>query len=676
MSARPPGLPREWVELAERITAFLPDLAGEEAARIVAGMTPSARGRSRAHFIRHPDALVSGASDAPRSVQALITTLTEAGVHGVRKPACLRCGRVRPLRQTVPGGRVCRGCEGTLAQRGNVGPCTVCGEERPRPSHRTCARCRRLQVAAHRSCSACGKPAPMDPCGTCRPRPPAPCALCATSAPVGARWPLGAVCKTCYRQARRHPSACPACEKTRVLIARQNGARVCGPCAGHLDPYACPRCSNPRSYKVRGLCDRCTLHDQLAELFEGRPAGPGDQYARMRSALAACDEPATALSWLRGSRSAALLTDVVAGGRALTHEDLDTLALAEGRGGARVVDYLRGVLLAYQALPRRDELPARVERHLVRVLARHPGHALLLRTYVRWSLLPRARRRGHRDHAFANRLRWAQQRINTAADFLATMDKAGLDLADVTQHEVDRWLAGGSSTRYEVRDFLLWAGHRGHSRDLAVPPRPRPDPVALDDDSHWEVLHQCLTDTGLPLDVRAAGAILLLFGQEVTRIAALPTDAVTVRAGETVLVLDQVPIRLPDPLARLLTDFADRPRPPGWAANHPNRWLFPSTEPGRHVTGGALVCRLTAHGIPSRPARAAALVQLAQDMPPAVLAPMLGLNLITLTRWRARAATDWTAYLQARTSHRAATHRRSATTLVGVNRDGGSPTIG
>ncbi|MFJ9447849.1 hypothetical protein ACIRRH_39375 [Kitasatospora sp. NPDC101235] len=101
------------------------------------------------------------------------------------------------------------------------------------------------------------------------------------------------------------------------------------------------------------------------------------------------DRPVTALNWLRNSRSAALLTRAVAAGRALTHEDLDGLAAAEGRDGARVVDHLRSVLLAQQALPERDELPARVERHLVRVLVRHPEHALLLRAYVRWSLLPR-----------------------------------------------------------------------------------------------------------------------------------------------------------------------------------------------------------------------------------------------------------------------------------------------
>ncbi|WP_035875972.1 hypothetical protein [Kitasatospora cheerisanensis] len=159
------------------------------------------------------------------------------------------------------------------------------------------------------------------------------------------------------------------------------------------------------------------------------------------------------------------------------------------------------------------------------------------------------------------------------------------------------------------------AGRVGRRRDLDVPLRPRPDPVALDEDSHWEILHQCLTDTAMPLDIRTAGAILLLFGQEITRIAALPAAAVTVANGDTVLLLDRVPLLLPDPLGLLLTAFADRPRPTGWAANHPNPWHFPSAEPGRHITGSTLARRLTAHGIPNRPARAGALVQLAQDMP-------------------------------------------------------------
>ncbi|MFD7439464.1 hypothetical protein [Streptomyces sp. NPDC059861] len=47
------------------------------------------------------------------------------------------------------------------------------------------------------------------------------------------------------------------------------------------------------------------------------------------------------------------------------------------------------------------------------------------------------------------------------------------------------------------------------------------------------------------------------------------------------------------------------------------------------------------------PARTTALVGPAQDLPPAILGPMLGLHSITAAQWRHRASTDWTACLAA-----------------------------
>jgi hypothetical protein len=114
------------------------------------------------------------------------------------------------------------------------------------------------------------------------------------------------------------------------------------------------------------------------------------------------------------------------------------------------------------------------------------------------------------------------------------------------------------------------------------------------------------------------------------------------------LVLDRTPIRLPEPLASLLAELADRPPPSGWAANSPHRGLFPGSRSGQHVSDTALARRLAAHHIPIRPTRTTALIQLAQDLPPAVLAPMLGLHVITTQQWRQRATTDWSAYLEAR----------------------------
>lgn len=78
----------------------------------------------------------------------------------------------------------------------------------------------------------------------------------------------------------------------------------------------------------------------------------------------------------------------------------------------------------------------------------------------------------------------------------------------------------------------------------------------------------------------------------------------------------------------------------------PGAWLFPGSRPGTHRGTGSLARVLTEHGIPMRPARTIALIQLAQDLPPAVLAPLFGLHFITALQWRRRAATDWTAYLQ------------------------------
>ncbi|MEV6734845.1 hypothetical protein [Streptomyces sp. NPDC051364] len=103
----------------------------------------------------------------------------------------------------------------------------------------------------------------------------------------------------------------------------------------------------------------------------------------------------------------------------------------------------------------------------------------------------------------------------------------------------------------------------------------------------------------------------------------------------------------------MLTDLANMPAPSNWAANSSRGWLFPGGRPAQHLSATVLGRRLATHHIPNRPARATALVALAQDLPPAVLGPMLGLHPVTAAQWRQRAATDWTAYLEARSTSRA-----------------------
>ncbi|USQ85949.1 DUF6233 domain-containing protein [Streptomyces phaeoluteigriseus] len=97
-----------------------------------------------------------------------------------------------------------------------------------------------------------------------------------------------------------------------------------------------------------------------------------------------------------------------------------------------------------------------------------------------------------------------------------------------------------------------------------------------------------------------------------------------------------------------------RPRWSAWAARPCQRvdrgepWLFPGLVPGRPTSQTGLSTKLLAYGINTRPARNAALVALAGDLPVPVLASILGLHLETAVRWAAFAKASWADYLAAR----------------------------
>jgi hypothetical protein len=77
-------------------------------------------------------------------------------------------------------------------------------------------------------------------------------------------------------------------------------------------------------------------------------------------------------------------------------------------------------------------------------------------------------------------------------------------------------------------------------------------------------------------------------------------------------------------------------------------WLFPGRAAGRHIGAAALAARLGAHGIPARPARNAALLALAADLPVVVLSDLLGLSISTTLTWTRQASRDWIGFIAAR----------------------------
>jgi hypothetical protein len=235
--------------------------------------------------------------------------------------------------------------------------------------------------------------------------------------------------------------------------------------------------------------------------------------------------------------------------------------------------------------------------------------------------------------------------------FLAWLDERALTPSTLTQADVDVWLDSGPTSRNELRSFLTWTGGQRLTGPLVVPSRTaEPPSLVLDEQTRWQQLRCCLTDDTLPLDVRAAGAVILLFGGLISRVVQLTADDLQQREHQSFLVLDRHPVLLPPRLADLLGHLASTAQSTSALGRSMPRtpWLFPGRSPGGHISPNRLSYKLMHHGIHARAARNAALLTLAADLPVPVLADLLGLHVTTAARWARYVQRDWAAYLAAR----------------------------
>jgi hypothetical protein len=188
---------------------------------------------------------------------------------------------------------------------------------------------------------------------------------------------------------------------------------------------------------------------------------------------------------------------------------------------------------------------------------------------------------------------------------------------------------------------------------LTVRSLPRQDPEQiLDDTQRWALLRRCLTDETMPLDTRAAAALVLLFGLPLSRIRHLTVDQLELGGTRSFLATGRHPLLLPLRLVDLLQRLADTPPTRASLANANaqarQRWLFPGITPGRPTSRSGLQLKLCAYRVDARPARNGALISLAADLPAPVLADVLGLHTSTAVYWATLAKRDWSNYLAAR----------------------------
>ena len=125
----------------------------------------------------------------------------------------------------------------------------------------------------------------------------------------------------------------------------------------------------------------------------------------------------------------------------------------------------------------------------------------------------------------------------------------------------------------------------------------------------------------------------------------MTTSQVTRRDDQTFIRLGRHDVPVPGPLAGAVRQLISDGRSYRGVGSPPaTTWLFPGHLPGRPITPATLGERLRAIGIYAQTGRRAALLDLAAQLPAAVLADLLGLHETTAAKWMHQAGGDWSRY--------------------------------
>jgi hypothetical protein len=632
------------------IAVIDPDIPAETIAAATLAAAPATGQRRRLAWALqdHPELLTGAGARAPvPSVLRLIGALADAGAQRIIRPACPHCGRVIALVKPRDGVRLCRNC----VARSRAVTCSRCGvlrEAATRDEHGRplCPYCLICDPANLETCAVCGRRrvvsvrAPGGPlCPACRPAKTMTCSICARLAPAeiskltGQPW-----CHACQKRRAR----CAGCGNIRPVRGGTTASPLCGTCIAPASlPHACPGCGERTQHRSR-RCARCSLRQRLDELLRCDAGTIHPRLQALHDNLAGNDRPDTVLDWLNKNTAAAILAELAAGQRPLTHAALDELP------DSKTVRHLRSVLVATGALPPRDEHMIRLEHWITAIIARRedPGERQLLHRYATWHALRRLRRRAGDQHVTHGQAVTVQRHVRAAITLLDWLTTRGLGLGTARQGDLDTWLTSDHATHHrEAGNFVRWARRQKLTRlDFAATRWDGPSSV-IDTEARWHHARRLLHDDTLKPEDRVAGLLILLYAQGPAAISRLTLDHVHAGQQHVRLRLGREPVVLPEPLDGLVLQLAVSRR--GHAAlgdRGSSRWLFPGGQPGQPISACRLAERLRQLGLRPGPARSTALFGLAAELPAALLARLLGIHISVAVAWQRASSGDWTTY--------------------------------
>ncbi|MGN7781224.1 recombinase XerD [Mycolicibacterium sp. 22603] len=462
---------------------------------------------------------------------------------------------------------------------------------------------------------------------------------------TAATWPDGRICNSCYYEATSLYGDCPSCGFHRLLPGRLDIGEqpVCRDCARIRQNFYCTSCNEERRPYRGNVCARSSLREDLERAFL-HPDSPAS-FTRLIDALCAADRAESIVTWKRSDKVQGLLRSLGEGTTPLTHDGLDQYEPA-----GRHVDHLRAILQHHDVIPARDKYLAYFERWIEDKLqpVSDPEIAKPIRQFATWHHLRRINDLALSGVSTRGPVHASKQDITEALKFLEWLRaEHGRTIANCTQLDVDLWVTTGPTTRHLIRTFIIWCKKMRVNRSITLGHRQAKTVRVLTQDQRLEWIRELLSGDSESLPYRVAGTLLLLYAQPLVKVAAIPMSKVLVAPDGLSLELGSTPSPVPEPFAELLRSHITN-RPNLRTAGAANPWLFPGYRPGEHLHPNTLMDRLRWLGINLLGARNAALRELVTQVPPPVVAEMLGYSDQIVIRHASAVSAQWDRYASGR----------------------------
>ncbi len=412
----------------------------------------------------------------------------------------------------------------------------------------------------------------------------------------------------------------------------------------------CHRCTGVDHLNRDGLCQKCRATDAINALFpptilkhqtadrSSQQSSPKPSLRSSRQAALAnvhrhllAADPKYVLGLIRSRAAWTVLRAALASPGTLTHEDLDQL------GTPRAVSQVRSLLVEHAVLPERDEYAHRLRAWTATEITAlpHLSDQLALRRFVRWRQQRRTRPGPLTNTTAAN----DKRELRLILSLITYLNASSHTLSTATQELVDQWMLQASRDAFRVRRFLHWSTTSGNNSPL-VPPRygggtgfNLGGSIGANNE---DALKRALSDNTMNPRTRLAIVLTVVYGIRVHRIAELRLENLSVEDGTAGIHLGIVRLELPTAtipwIRMLLAGVPTRRRFGGSTQN--STWVYPSPHHGEHQLPSSLAAHLRIYSVSPVTAHQAATAAIVTQVPPAVVARILGVSLTTAANWQ------------------------------------------